>query len=1245
MHDIEPNPGPNQTLKIRKSTLTVITLNCRGLGVTEKFRLMLNKAYDLMSKGETIIMLQETMVTSNNYLQLAWRGKHVFTPGTGNSQGCITLVNSDANIEHIYQIGNRGHYFTYSSDNVETLVVMNIYAPSGFNDAKMQFFEDIFSTISTYDCDVLVAGDMNVTLRPSDRHCRGVTNAEELSAELVKDYIETLNLNDVWDGKNGYTWQQGKKMSKVDRILYRLTNFARKKIYTDWTFIRTDHAAVVAQFEHEHKVTTKSSHVKLCNEILKDPVKLNELRHYLITQLSDPQLGSFNPHAKLEFAKMTIRSKALDIMAQSRKKQNMTLVELNKDINKNTSLLSNEVNAELQNILVSELELLKTQRDSILDIQGYKLAKCAKTKWYNEGEKSNKYFLNLLKRQQYKSEMDCLIINGIEVKDHKRIREYVQNFYKNLYNHGRQTEIDHTFFDNMFVVDADQNNSIHKELTLQELWQTLKPLKATTPGPDGISNTYLKKLFDILGPMIIDAWKYSLDKQVLMPSHRKSLLRLIPKPGKDKRELKNWRPITLSNCDHKLITKTYNSRLLATISNYISSTQTAYIKGRNIADNLRLLNALTKNCSKSLNMDYSVIALDAQKAFDSVTHEYLIKVLERIGLSNFIPIFKLLYKELQNDILINGQTGTSFEIKNGVKQGDALSCSLFILAVEPIIRNLQHNEHIQAASCNRIRFTWPKVLAYADDISVITKNSHRSIQAIFTEYERLSKASGLYLNADKTELFNIASPDIFAMQQHHVRYAGKNYDIINSESVKINGIVFNNNAEIMAEENFIIMYTKMTRHFSDWSKRHLSILGKIQIIKTFGLSQYLYSLAVIDLLPTHWKDIKKAIAKFIWNKNYAGNRAPNRFKDEILYKSVDKGGFGMIQLEKIVAGLRIRRVCTLLEKDDHPIGLLQAKLGMNDFLRKEPVVDIDAPTKMAMALIAKHNLSCLTNYDIDELEFDRLLRLKLGNIKISHIVGKQRRNNAQLARLRHIGAHTVHDALTLGAQVIEMLARLCEPELRDILRALTDIVNIEHRAQTPLNLHIYNEQYRKWENIATLRSREIRNLLYGDTIMLRTKKLEFTRVEQAQRTYNKIKAIQSVPLKTKVLRLIHGDVYCGTRLVKFKLSDIDTCIRCFETETIEHLVEDCPYSRHIWASYGIANPTIRAILDPDITNPEFEIRASLIETIIFRKQIIPPDIVIMNTFTKYAQGLGCNKKLADFAKRKLAIKTATGRWY
>ncbi len=59
--------------------------------------------------------------------------------------------------------------------------------------------------------------------------------------------------------------------------------------------------------------------------------------------------------------------------------------------------------------------------------------------------------------------------------------------------------MDETFFDQMFTIDDDQNQIINADITLNELWLTLKGLKATMPGPDGISNTYLKKLFDIIG--------------------------------------------------------------------------------------------------------------------------------------------------------------------------------------------------------------------------------------------------------------------------------------------------------------------------------------------------------------------------------------------------------------------------------------------------------------------------------------------------------------------------------------------------------------------------------------------------------------------------------------------------------------------------------------------------------------------------------------------------------------------------
>jgi hypothetical protein len=79
--------------------------------------------------------------------------------------------------------------------------------------------------------------------------------------------------------------------------------------------------------------------------------------------------------------------------------------------------------------------------------------------------------------------------------------------------------------------------------------------------------------------------------------------------------------------------------------------------------------------------------------------------------------------------------GKGFKLGNDVKQGDALSCSLFILAMEHVIRNISINPLISSIDSQRIGFTWPKVIAYADDITVISKISPGNIPTIFQEYE------------------------------------------------------------------------------------------------------------------------------------------------------------------------------------------------------------------------------------------------------------------------------------------------------------------------------------------------------------------------------------------------------------------------------------------------------------------------------------------------------------------------------
>ena len=164
------------------------------------------------------------------------------------------------------------------------------------------------------------------------------------------------------------------------------------------------------------------------------------------------QTANMSPHMKLEFAKMTIRTKAIEINMRLRKKENTELRDLNDQISQNSELLKRHTDENSLNIITRELEKCKQERDTILQKQGESLSMKAKTRWYNEGEKSNKYFLNLLKRNNESNEISKLNINGTVTTNEGEIRKGVTEFYTELYNNGNNIEIDNNFLAEMFTV-------------------------------------------------------------------------------------------------------------------------------------------------------------------------------------------------------------------------------------------------------------------------------------------------------------------------------------------------------------------------------------------------------------------------------------------------------------------------------------------------------------------------------------------------------------------------------------------------------------------------------------------------------------------------------------------------------------------------------------------------------------------------------------------------------------------------
>ena len=391
----------------------------------------------------------------------------------------------------------------------------------------------------------------------------------------------------------------------------------------------------------------------------------------------------WNPHQKLEFMKCMIRSIYIEDTQKINKRKNFEREIMRKEIEYLNLKLELETNNDRREIIACKLDILQGKLKIEQDKIAKEIAEKIKTKWYNEGERSTKYFLNQLKSRTRKQKIMTLNDNGRKINNPEEIERNVFNFYQDLYTEKDfKNDLDDTINEEALLnlideLDNDQILALENKLENKELLSTLKSTRDSAPGPDGITYSFIKFLWPIYGKILIESWNYSLITGKLPPSHNSSTLTLLPKEGKNLEELKNWRPITLSNCDLKLITKTLSKQMTKTLDEVIKDHQSYYMENRTISDNLRIIN-LSLREAESTGQPVYVVALDAKKAFDSVRHSFIHKILTRLGLHGFSEIFKILYHEQNIRINLNGKYTEQYFPTRGVKQGDALSCIIFL---------------------------------------------------------------------------------------------------------------------------------------------------------------------------------------------------------------------------------------------------------------------------------------------------------------------------------------------------------------------------------------------------------------------------------------------------------------------------------------------------------------------------------------------------------------------------------------
>ena len=239
------------------------------------------------------------------------------------------------------------------------------------------------------------------------------------------------------------------------------------------------------------------------------------------------------------------------------------------------------------------------------------------------------------------------------------------------------------------------------------------------------------------------------DKEQLPEQWKTGLVFPIYKKG-DKLECSNYRGITLLNVAYKILSSVILSRLKGFSEEAVGEYQAGFRRNRSTVDQIFTLRQAMEKCYE-YNTDLHMLFVDFKQAFDSINRKKLLEYLSKKGLpTKMCKLIKMVFEGTKAKVLVGGKTGEHFHLQKGVRQGDALSATLFNLALQQAVDELNPTGHII--------YKRQQVCAYADDILLMS----RSVSGLKDMHGILSQAGkliGLEVNVKKTKYLRMTADE------------------------------------------------------------------------------------------------------------------------------------------------------------------------------------------------------------------------------------------------------------------------------------------------------------------------------------------------------------------------------------------------------------------------------------------------------------------------------------------------------
>ncbi|KAL0453569.1 UNVERIFIED_CONTAM: hypothetical protein Slati_1335000 [Sesamum latifolium] len=253
--------------------------------------------------------------------------------------------------------------------------------------------------------------------------------------------------------------------------------------------------------------------------------------------------------------------------------------------------------------------------------------------------------------------------------------------------------------------------------------------------------------------------------------------------------LKQMHPLKSPGPDvYKFASKTIANRLRPLLNSLISPSQSAFVPGRLLTDNILVAYEINHFLSHKQygSIGHVSLKLDISKAYDHVEWNFLRRVLVRIGFhSKFIDLIMLCVTTVSYSFLLNGEEFGLLQPGRCLRQGDPLSPYLFLFCAEAFssfVSQAERNGELQGVAISRYA---PRVshLLFADNTLIFCQATSNAMACIKRLLESLERALGLKINLEKSAMVfsinvsstareNLAAILGVTVEERHAKYLG-----------------------------------------------------------------------------------------------------------------------------------------------------------------------------------------------------------------------------------------------------------------------------------------------------------------------------------------------------------------------------------------------------------------------------------------------------------------------------------------